>query len=213
MEAARDQTFARVDLRAANASERVLWYLTDHLNSVRLVLDEGGCHTRPDCLGCLWQHRGATKPATGQPDPVRLAGVRRRDRLVLQPRPLPRPDDRPLDDPRPAGLRRRGCQPVPLCRQPGHAGHRSEREHPVGQYIKLGTTYRYWDGVGRNLFLAQEWADRSVAWARWTRCWSIWKYYAFDNVDVVTRFSTAIFANSPAEWCISTNTVRPSTHR
>ena len=37
-----DQTFARVDLRAANASERVLWYLTDHLNSVRLVLDETG---------------------------------------------------------------------------------------------------------------------------------------------------------------------------
>jgi RHS repeat-associated protein len=37
-----DQTFARVDLRAANASERVLWYLTDHLNSVRLVLDESG---------------------------------------------------------------------------------------------------------------------------------------------------------------------------
>jgi RHS repeat-associated protein len=36
------QTFARVDLRAANASERVLWYLTDHLNSVRLVLDESG---------------------------------------------------------------------------------------------------------------------------------------------------------------------------
>jgi RHS repeat-associated protein len=41
-EVARDQTFARVDLRAANASERVLWYLTDHLNSVRLVLDESG---------------------------------------------------------------------------------------------------------------------------------------------------------------------------
>jgi len=37
-----DQTFARVDLRAANASERVQWYLTDHLNSVRLVLDESG---------------------------------------------------------------------------------------------------------------------------------------------------------------------------
>jgi RHS repeat-associated protein len=37
-----DQTFARVDLRAANASERVQWYLTDHLNSVRLVLDETG---------------------------------------------------------------------------------------------------------------------------------------------------------------------------
>jgi RHS repeat-associated protein len=37
-----DQTFARVDLRAANASERVLWYLTDHLNSVRLVLDASG---------------------------------------------------------------------------------------------------------------------------------------------------------------------------
>ena len=37
-----DQTFARVDLRAANASERVQWYLTDHLNSVRLVLDASG---------------------------------------------------------------------------------------------------------------------------------------------------------------------------
>ena len=37
-----DQTFARVDLGAANASERVLWYLTDQLNSVRLVLDESG---------------------------------------------------------------------------------------------------------------------------------------------------------------------------
>ncbi len=37
-----DQTFARVDVGAANASERVLWYLTDHLNSVRLVLDESG---------------------------------------------------------------------------------------------------------------------------------------------------------------------------
>ena len=37
-----DQTFARVDLRAANASERVQWYLTDHLNSVRLELDETG---------------------------------------------------------------------------------------------------------------------------------------------------------------------------
>jgi RHS repeat-associated protein len=37
-----DQTFARVDLGAANASERVQWYLTDHLNSVRLVLDETG---------------------------------------------------------------------------------------------------------------------------------------------------------------------------
>ena len=37
-----DQPFARVELRAANASERVQWYLTDHLNSVRLVLDEGG---------------------------------------------------------------------------------------------------------------------------------------------------------------------------
>ena len=37
-----DQTFARVDLRAANASERVQWYLTDHLNSVRLVLHASG---------------------------------------------------------------------------------------------------------------------------------------------------------------------------
>jgi RHS repeat-associated protein len=37
-----DQTFARVDLRAANASERVQWYLTDHLNLVRLVLDASG---------------------------------------------------------------------------------------------------------------------------------------------------------------------------
>jgi hypothetical protein len=46
-----DQTFARVDLRAANASERVLtppWYLTDHLNSVRLVLDESVASPRPD---------------------------------------------------------------------------------------------------------------------------------------------------------------------
>ena len=42
MEVACDQTFARVDLRAANASEQVQWYLTDHLNSVRLVLDESG---------------------------------------------------------------------------------------------------------------------------------------------------------------------------
>ena len=37
-----DQTFARVDVGAANASERVMWYLTDQLNSVRLVLDESG---------------------------------------------------------------------------------------------------------------------------------------------------------------------------
>ena len=42
MEAACDQSFAWVDFRAANASERVQWYLTDHLNSVRLVLDETG---------------------------------------------------------------------------------------------------------------------------------------------------------------------------
>jgi 23S rRNA G2069 N7-methylase RlmK/C1962 C5-methylase RlmI len=42
VEVACDQPFARVDLRAANASERVQWDLTDHLNSVRLVLDEGG---------------------------------------------------------------------------------------------------------------------------------------------------------------------------
>jgi hypothetical protein len=38
VEVTRDQPFARVDFRAANASERVQWYLTDHLNSVRLVL-------------------------------------------------------------------------------------------------------------------------------------------------------------------------------
>ncbi|MCS7044857.1 MAG: hypothetical protein NZO58_00725 [Gemmataceae bacterium] len=38
-----DQTFARIEVNGAGSvSDGVLWYLTDHLNSVRLVLDESG---------------------------------------------------------------------------------------------------------------------------------------------------------------------------
>jgi RHS repeat-associated protein len=65
VEVACDKTFARVDLGAANASERVLWYLTDHLNSVRLVLDASGAILDQIAYDAFGQIVARLNPTTG----------------------------------------------------------------------------------------------------------------------------------------------------
>jgi RHS repeat-associated protein len=124
-----DQTFARVDLRAANASERVLWYLTDHLNSVRLVLDESGGVLDQIAYDAFGNIVARLNPLVDHPLLFTSREFDAETGLYYNRARYLDPHHRPLDYPRPAGLRRRRCQPVSLRRQPGHAGHRPEREH------------------------------------------------------------------------------------
>jgi hypothetical protein len=58
---------------AANASERVQWYLTDHLNSVRLVLDESGAILDQIAYDAFGNIVAQLNPLLGEPDPVHLA--------------------------------------------------------------------------------------------------------------------------------------------
>jgi RHS repeat-associated protein len=99
-----DQTFARVDLRAANASERVLWYLTDHLNSVRLVLDESGTVLDQIAYDAFGNIVAQLNPLFDNPLLFTSREFDAETGLVLQPCPLPRPDHRPLDHARPLGF-------------------------------------------------------------------------------------------------------------
>ena len=133
-----DQTFARVDLRAANASERVLWYLTDHLNSVRLVLDESGDildQIAYDAFGNIVAQLKPTTPVVGSlfDNPI-LFTSREFDAetgLYYHRARYLDPTAEPLDHARPAGLRRRRRQPVSVCGQHADAAGRSEWEHLV----------------------------------------------------------------------------------
>jgi hypothetical protein len=164
MEAARDQTFARVDLRAANASERVLWYLTDHLNSVRLVLDESGGVLDQIAYDAFGNIVARLNPLLDNPILFTSREFDAETGLYYQPRPLPRPVHRPLDDARPARLRRRRRQPVPLCRQPGHAGHRPKREHRLAaDSARRWCRAYYWHLSGREFWIARvPWEQQST---------------------------------------------------
>ena len=122
-----DQTFARVDFRAANASERVQWYLTDHLNSVRLVLDKSGAVLDQIAYDAFGNIVAQLNPLLVNPILFASREFDAETGLYYNRARYLDPTAEPLDDPRPARLRRRGCQPVPLRRQPGHAGHRPER--------------------------------------------------------------------------------------
>jgi RHS repeat-associated protein len=127
------QPFARVDLRAANASERVLWYLTDHLNSVRLVLDESGDildQIAYDAFGNIVAQLNPTTGVVGSlfDNPI-LFTSRKFDAetgLYYHRARYLDPTAEPLDHARPAGLRRRRRQPVSVCGQHADAAGRSE---------------------------------------------------------------------------------------
>jgi hypothetical protein len=124
---------------------------------VRMVLDESGAVLNQiayDAFGNIVAQLHPTSGVVGSlfDNPILFAS-REFDAetgLVLQPCPLPRPVHRPLDHPRPARLRRRRREPVPVCGQYADDAGGSFRLH-----LELGGS---WDrgsnrSGGRNRWL------------------------------------------------------------
>ena len=91
------------------------WYLTDNLGSVRVLTDNTGAvidEINYDAYGNILNQ---TEPFGQRPLPLDRPAVRFSHGLTVQPCAVLRPDDRPLDQPRPDRVCRGRHEPLPLC--------------------------------------------------------------------------------------------------